>query len=126
MTYASALAALADPTRRQVFERLPARPPAGGEPANAPPAGPPAVGRARRRAPGGPPRGRETLKGVEGGGLCGRPSRGHPPRLLHRSSRPGRTSQVAGPIVDPGARRIRSRARRRGNTYEYAHKGTRE
>src|SRR5687767_14531383 len=43
MTYASALAALADPTRRQVFERLQAGPSAVGELASALPVSRPAV-----------------------------------------------------------------------------------
>ena len=43
MTYASALAALADPTRRQVFERLQAGPSAVGEIASALPVSRPAV-----------------------------------------------------------------------------------
>ena len=52
-------------------------------------AGGPVCGRrARKRAPGEPTRGLAAPKGVEGGGPCGRPRRGHPPRLLHRSARP--------------------------------------
>ena len=43
MTYASALAALADPTRRQIFERLQAGPSAVGELASALPVSRPAV-----------------------------------------------------------------------------------
>jgi DNA-binding transcriptional ArsR family regulator len=97
LTYASALAALADPTRRQVFERLQAGPSAVGELASALPVSRPAVS--------------QHLKVLKEAGLVADRAEGTR-RVTTSSARRG-AAQMAGPIVDDALAAFQ-RARRGG------------
>src|SRR5262249_47770530 len=97
MAYGTALAALADPTRRRVFERLKSGPKAGGALA--------------RGLPVSRPAGSQHLKGLEAAGLGGGRAAGPPPRLLHRPRWARRAAPVARPVLGRGTGGVCSRGR---------------
>src|SRR5271168_3971228 len=88
MTYVNALTALADPTRRAVFESLRA--------------GPAAVGAIAARLP--------APQGAEASGPRGRSRGGHTARVLDRSRRSRPLAPLARRILDGCARCIQERS----------------